>query len=177
MKVTLMHLFDDFVHKQNQYGFNNFWRVNAPLELIWHEVIHYERWPAWCAGLKKVESLGSFGALEKGNHIRSIWKGSLPYTLTFDAVLEEFIPYSFLAFKVSGDLYGQGVCHFKSCPGNTAIHFEWNVSPTKLWMRMSSLVARSVFMENHNLIIEQAITGFTQRVSANSVCSGHGICP
>jgi hypothetical protein len=171
MKVTMMHLFDDFIHKKNQYCFNNLWRVNAPLDLIWNEVVNYERWPVWCEGLEKIEPIGLFGCLGKGNNIRSIWKGSLPYTITFDAMLEDFTPYSFLSFKVTGDLHGQGFCQFKSFPGRTTIHLVWNVSPTKLWMRMSSLVAKSIFMENHNIIMEQAITDFTQMISKDSVRS------
>ena len=66
---------------------------------------------------------------------------------------------------------------FKSFSGRTTIQMSWNVSPTKLWMRMSSLVARSVFMENHNILMEQAITGFTQMISTDSIGSGQGIYP
>ena len=169
--------FDDFLNKKNQYCFNTSWNIEAPLEMIWNELINYKKWPVWCDGLKKIEQLDQFEHLEIGNNIRSIWKGSLPYTITFDAMLEEVTPYAFLSFKVSGDLHGQGLCHFKSFSGRTTIHMNWNVSPTKLWMRMSSLVARSVFMENHNILMEQAITGFTQMLSTESVGSERDIHP
>ncbi len=165
--LSKMLLFDDFLNKKNQYSFSNFWLVDAPLELIWDELVNYKKWPTWCDGLEKIESLDQFGPLQKGNNIRSIWKGFLPYPITFDAVVQDFIRYSFLSFNVTGDLYGEGICHFVSSPGRTTIHLIWNVSPTKLWMKMGSLVAKSVLVENHNHIMGQAITGFTQMISKN----------
>jgi len=131
-------------------------------------MVNYKKWPVWCDGLEKIEPLDQFGHLQKGNNIRSIWKGFLPYTITFDAVVQDFIQYSFLSFNVTDDLYGEGICHFVSSPDNTTIHLTWNVSPTKFWMKMSSLFARPVFIENHNHIIEQAITGFTQMIAKKS---------
>lgn len=163
----MTHLFEDFLNKKNQYSFNNLWRINAPLELIWNEAINYKKWPLWCDGLEKIEPLDQFCHLQKGNNIRSIWKGFLPYTITFDAVVQDFIKYSFLSFNVTGDLYGEGVCYFESFPDATTIRLVWNVAPTKFWMKMGSLVARPVFIENHNHILEQAITGFTQIISKN----------
>lgn len=160
--------FDEFLNKQNQYHFDNSWKINAPLELIWNEVINYKKWPVWCDALKKIEQLDPFDHLEIGNNIRSIWKGALPYSLCFDARVKDFSPYSFLSFRVSGDLYGEGICRFLSSPGNTTLNFIWNVSPTKLWMKMSAPLVRPVFIENHNQIVEHAISGFTQMIARKS---------
>ena len=164
----MMSHFDDFLNKKNQYRFNRSWEIDAPLELIWNELINYKKWPAWCGGLERIEQLDQFDHLQKGNNIRSIWKGFLPYSITFDAVIKDFIQYSFLSFNVTGDLYGEGICYFLSSHDNTTINFIWNVSPTKLWMKMSSPFARPVFIENHNHILEQAITGFTRMIAQKS---------
>jgi len=169
----MMSQFEDFLNKKNQYNFNSLWRINAPLELIWNELINYKKWPVWCDGLEKIEPLDQFGRLQKGNNIRSIWKGFLPYTITFDAVVHDFIQYSFLSFKVTGDLHGKGICCFESSPGTTTVQFVWNVAPTKFWMRMGSLVARPVLVENHNHILEQAVRGFTQMILKNPDQTDH----
>ena len=160
----MMSPFNDFLNKKNQYYFNSSWNIDAPLELIWNELINYKKWSAWCEGLEKIEPLDQFDHLQKGNNIRSIWKGALPYSITFDAVIKDFIQYSFLSFNVSGDLYGEGICHFLSSHDHTTINFIWNVSPTKLWMKMSSPFARPAFIKNHDHILEHAITGFTQMI-------------
>lgn len=48
------------------------------------------------------------------------------------------------------------------------------VSPTKLWMKMSSPFARPVFIENHDQIMEQAILGFTHMIKQKQK-SGSGL--
>lgn len=159
-----MNPFNDYLNRKNHYTFNSSWNIDAPLELIWDELINYKKWPTWCGGLEKIEPRGQFDCLQKGNNIRSIWKGSLPYNICFDATIRDFDLYSFLSFNVTGDLYGEGICNFLPSQDNTTIKFIWNVSPTKLWMKMSSPFARPVFLENHNQIIEQSITGFTRMI-------------
>jgi hypothetical protein len=159
-----MSPFNDYLNKKNHYVFNSSWNIEAPPELIWDELINYKRWPIWCRGLEKIEALGKFDDLEKGNHIRSTWKGSLPYNICFDARIMDFDRCASLSFNVSGDLHGKGICNLLPSKQNTMVNFIWNVSPTKLWMKMSSPFTRPVFIENHDQIIDHAIKSFTQMV-------------
>jgi len=59
--------------------------------------------------LESVEKLDVFENLQKGNTIRSSWRGSLPYTITIDALITDFIHPSSLSFSVTGDLSGKGL--------------------------------------------------------------------
>ncbi len=160
----MISFFNDYIDKKNYYNFNNCWNIDAPLEQSWNELLNYKKWPAWCDALEKIEPLGQFDHLKKGNHIQSIWKGTFPYSVSFDAIIKDIIPYSFLSFNVTGDLRGEGICHFLGSNESTMINFIWNVFPTKLWMRMCSSFARPLFIENHDLIIEQAVTGFIRMI-------------
>ena len=168
ISLGMMQSVDQFLNRKNQYCFDRSWKIDAPLELIWNELMHYEKWPSWCQGLKKIEPVAPFCRLEKGNNIRSTWKGVLPYRIAVDTVITDFTPYSFLAFTVGGDLYGDGLCRFLPGHDNTTLNFVWNVSPTKFWMKMSSPFARPVFIENHNHLLEHAVTGFTQMLTQKS---------
>ena len=160
-----MSLFYDFLNKKNRYCFNNSWNIDAPVELIWDELINYKQWPLWCDGLERIEKLDEFDHLQIGNNIRSTWKGSLPYNITFDSVIKDFMQYSFLSFNVTGDLRGEGLCSFLPSQDNTTINFKWKVSPTQLWIKMSSPFARTVFIENHNYIMRQVVSGFTRMIA------------
>ena len=86
-----------FFLKKNNYSFNNSWNIKAPLEQSWNELLNYKKWPAWCNSLEKIEPMGQFDHLKKGNNIRSVWKGMLPYSVSFDAIIEDIDPYSFLS--------------------------------------------------------------------------------
>ena len=164
----MISLFNEYIDKTNFYSFNNCWNIEAPLEQSWEELFNYKKWTDWCDALEKIEPLDQFDHIKKGNHIRSTWKGTLPYSICFDAIIEDVTPYSFLSFSVTGDLRGEGICHFLPSNQNTMINFIWNVSPTKLWMRMSSPFARSLFVENHDRIIEHSIAGFIQMLEYKS---------
>ncbi|MDD9305083.1 MAG: hypothetical protein HUK40_23190 [Desulfobacter sp.] len=156
----MIHFFSHYLNKKNDYYFNNSWDIHAPLEQSWNELINYKQWPQWCHALETIDSIGQTAHLKKGNHIRSVWKGTLPYTICFDATIKDVKPYSFLSFTVTGDLNGEGSCHFLESNENTRINFIWNIFPTKLWMRMTAPFARPLFIENHDLVIEQAVQGF-----------------
>ncbi len=160
----MINLFNDFIDRQNAYSFNNYWDVHAPLEQSWQTLFNYEQWTAWCDPLEKVEPLGRFGRLGKGNQIRSVWKGALPYRVSFDARITDLAPYSYLSFDVTGDLCGNGVCFFMGTGPHTRIRFTWNVSPTRFWMRLGSPFAKSLFSANHDLVMEQAVTGLVRMV-------------
>jgi len=120
--------------------------------------------------LERIEPVNRFDQLQKGNHLRSVWKGSLPYSISFDAIINDITPYSFLAFNVTGDLNGKGSCRVQPLANNTMINFVWEVAPTKFWMKMSSPFARPFFIENHDQLIEQAISGFTKMIEQKSGC-------
>jgi uncharacterized protein YndB with AHSA1/START domain len=175
ISLSMINRFDAFLSRKNRYSFNNFWTIQAPPELIWEELINYKKWPLWCEGLKKIEQKDENAGLGKGNHIRSVWKGALPYTIAFDAVVKAYAPCSFLSFTVSGDLCGDGTCRFlpvsdtvcvtEAVRDTTRVNFVWDVSPGKFWMRMGSAFARPVFIENHNYILDRAVTGFTRRIA------------
>lgn len=160
--------FTSYIDKNSCYMFHNSWKIHAPVELIWNELINYKKWPAWCEGLESIEPLDQYTNLREGNQIKSMWKGIFPYTITFNAEIRDFILYSFLSFNVTGDLSGKGTCHFLSCQDVTHIHFTWDVSTTKLWMRMSSPLIRPLFIENHNRIMDQGLTGFKKMIHAKS---------
>lgn len=163
-----MSHFNDFFKNRNQYCFNNSWEMDGPLEMIWNELINYKRWPAWCGCLESIEPLDQFDHLRRGNNVRSVWKGFLPYLITFDASINDFQKFSFISFSVTGDLDGDGICHFLSGRDKTTVNFIWNVSPTKLWMKMSSPFARSLFIDNHDHIIGNAATGFAGLIAQKS---------
>ncbi len=158
----MINFFNDYIDKKNYYSFNNCWDIGAPLEQSWNELLNYKKWPVWCDALESVEPVGQFDHLKIGNHIKSVWKGTLPYSFSFDAIIKDIDPYSFLSFNATGDLHGEGVCRFRESNNGTMINFVWNVFPTKLWMRMSSPFARSLFIENHNQVIEKAVLGFAR---------------
>jgi hypothetical protein len=155
----MLNLLSTYLDKKNTYGFTHAWEVPAPAETIWKTLTDYQAWPGWWEGLSTIESLTPQSPLGKGSRIRSTWKGTLPYSICFDAEITSFYPYFYLEFQVTGDLVGNGCCKFSSCTRGTRIQLTWQVVPTIFWIRMSAPFARSIFQENHDQIMHQAEQG------------------
>lgn len=152
------------IRKMNQYRFDHSWHFNAAPEFIWNELMNISQWPRWCPTIETIQPLGRSRQLRIGNQIRTTWKGSLPYSITFDCVVTAFTTYDFISFTVHGDLAGNGICHFTGSKENTAVQFIWDVAPTRLWIRMSAPFARPVFIGNHNYIMDEMARGFARRI-------------
>ena len=158
----MFSLFNAYLEEKNTYGFNHTWTVNAEPDKVWHALAKFRDWPAWWEGLETIQCMASPPVIARGTRIRSTWKGSLPYRLTFDAQIRSFVLGESLCFGVDGDLEGHGRCIFKNAAGRTQIQFSWQVAPTKLWFKMSAPFARSLFEENHDLIMAQAQKGLSR---------------
>lgn len=158
----MVTFFKDYINHKNHYRFNNCWHIDAPLEKSWNALVNFQEWPVWCESLIYIELLSKSEHLSSGNQIRSVWKGKFPYTIRFDAGIKNMELYSFLSLSVTGDLAGEGKCYLFASEEKTTINFIWDITPTKLWMKMSAPFARAFFIENHNHIINQTATGFAR---------------
>ncbi|WP_022663892.1 SRPBCC family protein [Desulfospira joergensenii] len=155
----MINFFNSYFMEKNRYCFDHVWEINADPDRVWDELVAFELWPGWWEGLETIEDKDSGRPLGRGSRIRSTWKGALPYSLTFDASIQNFIPGARLSFFVSGDLTGYGDCRFRPCKEGTRIRFSWNVAPNKLWIKLSAPFAHSMFRENHDQVLAQAVKG------------------
>jgi len=150
------------------YEFVTIWRVSAPIEKIFTELIHPEAWPTWWKGVEKVVQLQKGDANGIGNVQRYTWKSKLPYRLTFDMKSTRVEPYGLLAGDASGELAGTGVWHLTSeGPSTTLVRYDWQVDTTKAWMRVLEPIARPFFAWNHDIIMGWGAEGLAKRLGVN----------
>ncbi len=168
----MFNAFNAYMTAKNQYEFDYAGEINACPARVWQTLVDFQGWPAWWEGLERIEPLGPVDSLARGSRIRSSWRGVLPYSLTFDAVVREIVPEKSLEFFVTGDLSGFGSCRLTPVNGNTYLGFSWQVAPTKLWFKMSAPIAHSVFRENHDHIMRQAARGLALMFCNNGVNHG-----
>ena len=148
--------FNAYFTAKNKYEFDHAGELNACPARVWQTLVDFRGWSDWWDGLEHIELLNPAASLDRGSRIRSSWRGGLPYSLTFDAVVREVVPEKGLRFFVTGDLSGHGNCCLTPVNGKTYLRFSWHVAPTKLWFKMTAPIAHSVFRENHDHIIHQA---------------------
>jgi hypothetical protein len=81
----------------------------------------------------------------------------------------EIIPYRRLAVEVKGDLQGTGFCELRSnklCQ-LTQVTFFWDVEVCKPWLKLLAIIAKPVFIWNHNRVMKQGERGLIRRINSN----------
>jgi uncharacterized protein YndB with AHSA1/START domain len=119
------------------YSFVTVWRLEAPIERVYQAIHDSLAWPDWWPAVKSVEEVrpatdrGGIGTVR-----RYTFKGSLPYTLSFDMTVERVEPPTVLAGRATGELDGTGVWTIHEEDGVTFARYDWNVRTTRWWMNL-----------------------------------------
>jgi len=148
------------------YAFMTQWRLQAPLAGVWEAIYHSERWPEWWRGVESVIELEPGTGDGIGNRRRYIWKGLLPYRLTFDIRTTRIEHGRLLAGAASGDLAGSGTWRFSHHDGVTLVCYEWRVCTTIGWMNMLVPLAKPLFHWNHDRVMAWGGTGLARHLGA-----------
>lgn len=152
--------------RQPEYRLNTRWQLDAPLAAVWDAILHPEHWPQWWKGVEEVRllepgDLNGLGAVQ-----RYIWKGALPYRLTFDMRVTGVVPLISLEGTASGELEGIGRWRFWREGEATVVGYEWQVRTTKWWMNALTPVAKPLFKWNHDLLMRNGGQGLARLLGA-----------
>lgn len=143
------------------YSFVTEWRVEAPIGRVYAALHDSLAWPEWWDAVRSVEEIrpappGSGGV---GSVRRYTFKGSLPYSLSFDMVVEELAEPVRLAGRASGELDGTGVWTLRQEGVTTIARYDWNVRTTRWWMNLLAPLAGRVFRANHDVVMRSGARG------------------
>ena len=142
------------------YSFVTEWRLKAPIDRVYEAIHDSLAWPEWWPAVKAVDEIRP--AADRagiGSVRRYTFKGSLPYTLSFDMTVERLERPSTLAGRAAGELEGTGVWSLREEAGTTIARYDWNVRTTRWWMNLVAPLARPLFKSNHDLVMRSGAKG------------------
>jgi hypothetical protein len=149
-----------------EYHLLTTWRVDAPLEEVYRSIHDSLRWPDWWSAVRKVEQT-SAGDADGVNSVWSYsWRGQLPYRVAFvvsPTRIEKLVAIEGVTW---GDLEGTGRWRFSRQGAVSIVCCEWHVRSTRWWMNLMAPVARSIFIRNHALVMEQGGKGLARLLGA-----------
>ncbi len=152
------------------YSFVTIWRHRAPIEAVYDAISDSLHWPEWWPTVTAVEEVVA-GDPDSGvgNIRRYTFKGSLPYTLSFDLAVTGTRRPSMLAGSATGELEGTGVWTLtEEADGITVARYDWNVRTTRWWMNLLAPIARPLFKSNHDLVMRAGAAGLCTRLGGVS---------
>jgi uncharacterized protein YndB with AHSA1/START domain len=152
-----------------EYHFVSTWQIQAPIERVWEEIYHAERWPSWWKYVAGVDELEPGAADGVGKRQRLLFRTRLPYTLGFDVRVTCVQPPSMLEAAATGELEGTGRWTLTSAGGGTRVRYTWDVRTTRLWMNLLAPVARPVFSWNHGELMREGGESLARRLGVRLV--------
>jgi uncharacterized protein YndB with AHSA1/START domain len=146
------------------YHFVSSWRIQAPVERVWEEIVHTERWPSWWKYVAVVEDLEPGAADGVGKRQRLLFRTRLPYAIGFDVRVTGIQPPSRLESEATGELEGTGRWTLTPDDGGTLVRYHWDVRTTRWWMNLLAPVARPAFIWNHDELMREGGESLARRL-------------
>ena len=158
-----------------EYHFVSIWQINAPIERVWEEIHHAERWPSWWKYVAGVDELEPGAADGTGKRMRLLFRTRLPYTLGFDVRVTRVHPPSELVAEATGEL--AGTCRWTLTPadGGTLVRYNWDIRTTRRWMNLLAPVARPVFRWNHDELMRAGGQSLARLAGRGPDAAGHAV--
>jgi uncharacterized protein YndB with AHSA1/START domain len=138
-----------------RYSFVTEWRLDAPIDRVYDTINDSLAWPDWWPAVKAVEEIRpATGRGGMGSVRRYVFKGKLPYALSFDMTVERNERPRVLAGRAAGELEGTGVWSLREEDGVTLVRYEWKIRTTRLWMNVLAPLAGGLFKSNHDFVMQ-----------------------
>jgi uncharacterized protein YndB with AHSA1/START domain len=150
-----------------EYHFVSTWQIQAPIERVWEEIYHAERWPSWWKYVIRVDEREAGAADGVGKRLRLLFRTRLPYTLGFDVQVTCVQPPSRLEARAAGELDGTGRWTLTATDGGTLVRYDWDVRTTRRWMNLLAPVARPAFSWNHDQLMREGGQSLAHRLGAD----------
>jgi len=153
-----------------RYSFVTIWRHRAPIDAVYAAIAESLAWPEWWPAVRKVEDVAVGDPVTGiGNVRRYTFKGSLPYSLSFDMEVTRMLRPQMLAGHATGELEGDGIWTLsEEHDGVTVTRYDWNIRTTRWWMNLLAPVARPVFKANHDVVMRSGAAGLCARLGGVS---------
>lgn len=145
-----------------EYRLLSIWRIEAPLEDVYAAIHNSLCWPDWWLGAQKVEQTAAGDADGINSVRRYSWQGQLPYLVVFEARTTRIKKLVSIEGVAQGDLEGIGRWNFSREGAISIVRYEWYVRSNLWWMNLISPVARSMFIRNHAMLMEQGGEGLAR---------------
>ena len=152
-----------------EYRLLTIWRIEAPLEAVYAAIHNSPRWPDWWPGMQKVEAVAAGDADGVNSILRYSWQGRLPYRMVFEVRATRIEKRVAIEGIVQGDLEGVGRWHFSRLGAVSIVRYEWHVRSTRWWMNLIAPFARSMFIRNHGILMQQGAAGLACLLGASLV--------
>jgi mannose-6-phosphate isomerase-like protein (cupin superfamily) len=147
----------------DQYRFLDKWFIPHPIDMVFEEISHVERYPIWWGeAWKRVTPIGDTLPGNVGARTEVIAGGFLPYTITLELEAIRVERPHLIAVASRRDLEGPGTWQLREFEGGTAVSYDWRVRAGKPLIRRFSPVVKPLFRANHTWVMRRGEPALTR---------------
>lgn len=148
-----------------EYHIVTVWRIEAPIDVVYDTIFQSLNWPKWWCNVESVETIAEGSPNGIGNIRRYIWRGFLPYRLSFDICATRIEPLTAIEGIASGDVEGIGCWSFNQNENMTIVTYTWHVKTTSFWMNILELFTYPIIICNHNFVMRRGGKALAQKLN------------
>lgn len=143
------------------------WVLPATPERVWAVWSDIAAWPNWWRGPRGRGM--EHATLVDAHTVDLVTSGTLPYRLRYRLTLVTMDAPRLLIVRSTGALRGIGTWTLTpTAAGGTLAHFEWDVEPSGLLLRVAARLARGELVRNHQRVMEWGRIGLSAQLSAGA---------
>ena len=144
------------------YAFLTTWLLDSPRLPVWEAIHDQAGWPSWWRGVEEAVELRPGDEDGVGSISRMVWKGLLPYRVSFEVTTTRVERPNLMEGHAVGELEGIGRWRLYEQDGVTAVLYEWNVATIRPWMNRLAPLLRPAFEWNHDRVMARGGEGIAR---------------
>lgn len=152
-----------------RYHMKSVWEISAPLEKVYESIADSSAWSRWWPDVDQSYLVSANENDGIGSVWHYVWKTYYFWKLSFDIKLIEIEPLKRVSGIASGDLEGFGTWEFINKGQNTVVTYDWDVSIARPWMKILSPLLHSLFIKNHEVIMQRGGEGLSKWIGATLI--------
>ena len=153
----------------NEYNFVTVWKIAAPLQEVWDIVYDVENLPSWWKAVISVDIVDEGDANGINSIVKQVWKGALPYQLSFDSKTTKIDYLKTIEIVAAGDLNGRGKWTFSEDMGITTVQYNWDVQTKHKVLSLLAFVIKPILAWNHDEIMRWGALGLAEKLNAKLI--------
>ncbi|WP_298459620.1 SRPBCC family protein [uncultured Cellulomonas sp.] len=143
------------------------WHLPGTAQDAWDAVVeHPEQWPSWWPAVQSAQVVETGDDDGVGRRSRYRLRAPLGYRLAVWTRITQAEPPRLVVVDVAGQLAGTGRWELVPEPGGVRVDQEWEVAPTRRWMRLLAPVATPAFRWSHDRAARRGEQGLARWLAA-----------
>ena len=126
---------------------------------FWQRISHVGDFPTWWPWLR------TFDGVRMGTG--DVWSCAVhppaPYVVRFEILLDEVVPETSIAARISGDIVGRAELSIDGDGSGCSARLVADLAPAKQSLRIMSVVARPMVRFGHNWVLDTGVRQFAER--------------